>query len=60
MQLRNDILTNKTLHWDILDKGRSVKHGEVSRRIEIGYNGKLGEISVPLTDIQNASKLKCV
>ncbi|MCM0324830.1 glycoside hydrolase family 2 [Bacteroides fragilis] len=58
----NDILTNKTLHWDILDKGRSVKHGEIQvGELKFGYNGKLGEISVPLTDIQNASKLEvCV
>ena len=58
----NQVLTDQTLCWDILSEGHSIKHGKTpAKELKFGYNGKLGEISVPLTDVHSASKLQiCV
>ena len=54
-----DILKNKTLSWEITSNGKTIKNGQTkASELGFGYNGNIGKISVPLTDIEIASKLE--
>ena len=54
-----DILKNKTLSWEITSNGKTIKNGQTEvSELGFGYNGNIGKISVPLSDIEIASKLE--
>ena len=54
-----DILTGKTLKWKVTEGDKVVKEGTVDvAKLQYGYNGGLGTLSIPLKEIQTAAKLE--
>jgi len=51
-------LEDKSIEWSLLSDNKTIKQGIIeTSSLDFGYNGKLGNINVPLNNISSASKL---
>lgn len=55
----NMVLNDKNIVWEISSDGKKICSGKTTAsKLDIGYNGQIGTMSVPLKDITEASKLE--